>query len=256
LIQDGRRRPFIVIEGGDGAGTTTQVAELCQRINLTGLGGTRAVAAREPSESEIGQALRAMLRGERPLWPWTVQRHLFCADRCLHVAQVIDPALGIGPQAWADPRAVVLDRYGYSTAVYQGIQAVQSTRQVAGVGGFAADYRSWWTAAEWAAYLMRQMQGEPGWREPDVAILLDVSPEEAARRRAARQGVAELFDFYEFQITVAQAYRDLWQHLAVRYDERRYVVVDGDLSVTDVAEAVLQRVLSTVYGGSAICRDP
>jgi thymidylate kinase len=82
------------------------------------------------------------------------------------------------------------------------------------------------------------MQMEPGWREPDLAILLDVSTEEAARRRVARQGVTELFDFYEFQIVVAREYRGLWHHLAVRHDERRYVVVDGNRPVDEIAKDI------------------
>jgi dTMP kinase len=237
LIKDGRKRPFIVIEGGDGAGTTTQVAELCQRTNEQGVENVGFVAGRLPSEGEIGQLLRKMLKGEHPTWGWRVQKHLFCADRCLYEEQVIDPALGIGPKAWAEPQGVVMDRYGYSTAVYQGIQAAAALHEANPVTLFVHDQRSWDTG-QWVAYLIRQMQMEPGWREPDLAILLDVSTEEAARRRVARQGVTELFDFYEFQIVVAREYRGLWHHLAVRHDERRYVVVDGNRPVDEIAKDI------------------
>jgi thymidylate kinase len=238
LIKDGRKRPFIVIEGGDGTGTTTQVAELCQRTNEQGVDHVGFVAGRLPSEGEIGQLLRRMLKGDHPTWSWRVQKHLFCADRCLYEEQVMDPALGIGPKAWAEPQGVVLDRYGYSTAVYQGIQAAEKTRESGGVFGFASSHSSGWEAGHWAAHLIRRMQMEPGWREPDLAILLDVSPEEAARRRVKRHGVTELFDFYEFQIVVAREYLGLWRHLAVRHDERRYVVVDGNRPVDEIAKDI------------------
>lgn len=252
LIKDGRKRPFIVIEGGDGTGTTTQVAELCQRTNEQGVENVGFVAGRLPSEGEIGQLLRKMLKGEHPTWDWRVQKHLFCADRCLYEGQVVDPALGIGPKAWAEPQGVVLDRYGYSTAVYQGIQAAAEMHADKLASGVVPDHRTWWEAGHWAAYLMRQMQVEPGWREPDLAILLDVSPEEAARRRVARQGVTELFDFYEFQIGVAREYRGLWQHLAVRHDERRYVVVDGNRPVDEIAKDITALAWPLFEGGASV----
>lgn len=248
LIKDGRKRPFIVIEGGDGTGTTTQVAELCVRTNEQGVENVGFVAGRLPSESEIGQLLRKMLKGDHPTWDWRVQKHLFCADRCLYEEQVVDPALGIGPKAWAEPQGVVMDRYGYSTAVYQGIQAASALHRANPVTLFVHDQRSWDTG-QWVAYLIRQMQMEPGWREPDLAILLDVSPEEAARRRVARQGVKELFDFYEFQIVVAREYRGLWQHLAVRHGERRYVVVDGNRPVDEIAKDITALAWPLFAGG-------
>lgn len=230
LIADGRQRPFVVIEGADGAGTTTQVKSLGCQIAVMRDSDVRAVSTRLPTDGEIGRLLRAMLRGERPTWGWQVQTHLFCADRCLHVADVVDPALGIGPKAWAQPAGVLLDRYGYSTAVYQGLQAMA-------MGG--GSYHGW-RVVDWALFLMRQMQIEPGWRAPDLAVLLDVDLSEAERRREARAGTVEMFDGETFQGAVVQAYRDLWAELQERPGSTRYVVVDGNQPVEAVTEQIMQ----------------
>lgn len=248
LIADGRKRPFVVIEGADGAGTTTQAEALRLRINAAGIVGVRAVATRLPTESEIGRLLRTMLRGERPTWGWQVQMHLFCADRYLHVAEVVDPALGIGPSAWVQPSGVILDRYGYSTAVYQGLQAAAQTDRM-GVGHEDWSGRS---AASWAKVLLRQMQGDPGWREPDLAVLLDVDPIRAEQRRAARAGAVEVFDGMSFQRAVVQGYRDLWEQAARWATGARYVVVDGNQPVEAVTEQI-QVAAWRLFAGCAPC---
>jgi dTMP kinase len=236
LIADGRKRPFVVIEGADGAGTTTQVQAMGRQIGRAGLAGVRAVSTRLPTDGEFGRLLRAMLRGERPTWGWQVQTHLFCADRCLHVTEVVDPALGIGPKAWAQPAGVLLDRYGYSTAVYQGLQAAVQVYQN---GSYTPAWRGV-LQSDWVKGLMRQMREAHGWREPDLAVLLDVDPEEAARRRAARSGVVEVFDGLAFQEDVVKTYRALWAWLQKESGDSRYVVVDGNQPVAAVTEQIMQ----------------
>jgi dTMP kinase len=102
---------FIVLEGLDGAGTTTQSARLVEALRAR---GKIVVATREPTDGPVGRLLRASLRGEpeapevRAL-PW-----LFAADRADHLYREIEPALATG--AW-----VVSDRYIPSSLAYQSM---------------------------------------------------------------------------------------------------------------------------------------
>lgn len=109
------RGRFIVIEGLDGAGTTTQATRLC---NLLRADGREAVQTAEPSTGPIGSMIRQMLA--RRIVDSTgapINREslalLFAADRLDHVASLIEPAIARG----AD---VVSDRYYHSSFVYQG----------------------------------------------------------------------------------------------------------------------------------------
>lgn len=146
----GRGR-FIVFEGGEGCGKSTQAARLAASLD--------ALLTREPGGTEAGEHIRALLLD--PSLPAVVPRAetlLMLAARAQHVDQVIAPALAAG-------RDVVCDRFSGSTIAYQGY----------GRGLPPADLA--WLSA-WAA----------GGLEPDLVILLSVPPAEAAARRAARAG--------------------------------------------------------------------
>jgi dTMP kinase len=110
---------FIVFEGLDGAGTTTQARLLAER--LTGLGRT-AYLAHQPSEGPVGLLIRQILAG-RSATPQAdgklgivdeqVMALLFAADRLDHLGAQIDPRLARGED-------VILDRYTLSSLAYQG----------------------------------------------------------------------------------------------------------------------------------------
>lgn len=103
-----KRGKLIVIEGIDGAGTTTQAERLAQRFALH--------LTREPSDRPLGKELRAILRGERGAVDERAVALLFAADRLDHVVAEIEPALAAG-------QSVISDRYVLSSLVYQS-QAV------------------------------------------------------------------------------------------------------------------------------------
>lgn len=110
--------PFVVIEGLDGAGTTTQATLLVERLRAE---GQPAVLTREPSDGPIGVLIRQMLAGRvvtpTAAGPEPVDRQtlalLFAADRLDHIRAEIEPARQAG-------RAVVSDRYYHSSFAYQG----------------------------------------------------------------------------------------------------------------------------------------
>ena len=193
---------FIVFEGGEGCGKSTQARLLAERLG--------AVLTHEPGATDVGRRIRALV-----LDPGVValdgraEALLMAADRAQHVAEVIRPALDAG-------RDVVSDRFAGSTLAYQGYGR-----------GLAVGDLAW--LSEWAA----------GGLEPDVVVLLDV-PLEASLARRAAGGVApdrmeaESRAFHE---RVVEGYRAL-----AAADPDRWIVVDGTGELEKVAARVWEAV--------------
>jgi dTMP kinase len=190
-----RNAPLIVVEGIDGAGTTTQTERLVSALRAQGI----AVAAtREPSDGPVGMLLRQVLRG-RVVAPhggalsWQELGLLFAADRLDHAAAELAPAR-------AEGRWLVCDRYDYSSVAYQSASAGDT-----GVIG-------------WLRELNRHAP------RPDLTLVIDVSPEVARERRRARAGAREIFDDDAFQARIAAFYRDIERY----FPDDRIVHIDGD----------------------------
>jgi dTMP kinase len=207
---------FIVFEGIDGAGTTTQ----CERYARHVRGLRRHVhVTREPSDGPIGSLLRQGLAGRVKLGAGALQAPtmalLFAADRLDHVAHEIDPHL-------RDGAVVLSDRYDLSSIAYQ-----TATAEGADVAEFE----------EWVRALNRRAP------RPDATIVLEVSPEEAEKRRRARSGALELYEETGLQQRLAQLYADAER--LVPGD--RIVRLDGNLPVDEVAAAI-REALSPIVG--------
>ncbi len=172
------RGRLIVLEGIDGAGTTTQTARLCAALAARGLD---AHATREPSTGPVGRLLREMLGGAHQPVDSATLGLLFAADRADHLQREIEPALARGA-------IVVSDRYYHSSLAYQG-------------DGDAFD---------WVTLLNARA------RRPDLTLLLEVPVDVAAARRAADGRPDELFDRIETQRRVAEGYRRVVQALGGR----------------------------------------
>ena len=140
---------FVVFEGGEAAGKSTQAARLATRLG--------AVLTREPGGTAVGGAIRALL-----LDPATAglddraEALLMAADRAQHVAQVVRPALAAG-------RHVVSDRYVGSSLAYQGFGRGLDVEEVRRLS-------AWATGGLW----------------PDAVVLLDIGTGEASGRRHER----------------------------------------------------------------------
>jgi dTMP kinase len=203
------RAPFIVFEGADGAGTTTQAARLVAR--LQGL-GIPAWGTAEPTHGPIGKLLRAYLRdGARPLG-WRGLAHLFAADRCWHVEREVRPRLAQGV-------TVVCDRFHLSTVVYQGLAE----------GGDRVRMRA--LAQEVRAGVP---DGDPApeapwWVEPDVTLVLDGPADVFWQRVVARGGARDRFEEQAFHTQVVAAYHSFGWDVAI--DHR------GGLRLVDGAPA-------------------
>jgi len=147
---------FIVLEGGEGAGKSTQAAMLAGALRAT---GAEVVLTREPGGTAGAEAIRSLLLGlEGDGWPMRAEALLFAAARADHVARLIRPALATGK--W-----VICDRFLDSSRAYQG----------AGGGLTDSDIRS--LHAIGCEGLL-----------PDLTLLIEVSPDVAATRIARRDG--------------------------------------------------------------------
>ena len=141
----GSRGRFLVLEGIDGCGKTTQLAFLSQWLPTSGLlaPGARLHLTREPGGTPLGQALRQLLLHppEAAAPCSTAELLLYAADRAQHVKSTIRPALEAGD--W-----VLCDRFSGSTAAYQGYGrglslAVIEQLEAMATGGLEADLTLW-----------------------------------------------------------------------------------------------------------------
>lgn len=204
------KRPgrFIVLEGIDGAGTTTQTARLVDRLRAETKCPVKIT--REPSDGPIGSLVRQVLTG-RIVSPggrapgWATMALLFAADRMDHVESEIEPFLTQGG-------VVVSDRYDASSLAYQSVSS--------GRGG------------EKAVHWIRELNKHA--LRPDLTIVLDLPSEIAATRREVRGEAAQLYEQNEVQRALAVFYRDLAKHMP----EDRVVIIDGKGTVEEVHQRV------------------
>ena len=193
---------FVALEGGEGAGKSTQAQRL--RAWLEGE-GRDVVLTHEPGDTEVGRQLRGIV-----LDPATgdisarTETLLYAADKAEHVERVVLPALQRGA-------VVVTDRYVDSTIAYQGGGRDLSPEEVE-------------TIARWATRDVR----------PDLTVLLDLAPGDGLTRFTGRDRIeAESTDFHD-------RVRATFLRLAAA-DPDHYLVVDARLSPDDIEEQVRAR---------------
>ena len=206
------RGNLIVFEGIDGAGTTTQAAELRRRFTARGLPAT---VVAQPSGGPVGMLVRQILKGRlvthgnKPPG-WTTMSLLFAADRQDLQEYEIEPNLRDGVN-------VICDRYVASSVVYQSVSS----------GGDEA--------VPWIREINRHI------RPPDVVFYVRVDPSEAQRRRVVRSERPEIYDDIETQRALCGAY----DRLGELFPELEIVTLDGAQPVERIADevwAVVERI--------------
>lgn len=205
-----RERPwpgrFIVLEGIDGSGTTTQSVKLAEMLQRDGID---ARVTCEPTPGPVGALIRQALQGKltRPetgecatLGSSTLAL-LFAADRLDHVDSFILPALRSGA-------TVISDRYDLSSLIYQSVTSADGDGSL-----------------EWLRHLNARAP------RPDLTVVLDIDPDVAAERRRGRGGTEELFEALELQRRLASVYA----RAETLLPEDRIAHVPSDGSVDEVA---------------------
>jgi dTMP kinase len=166
---------FVVLDGVDGCGKSTQAERLARALEEEGPGGCLHV--REPGTTALGEALRALLLDGREELDAGTEALLFAAARRHLLASEIEPALAAG-------KDVVCERFHASTYAYQGIAG--------GLGAAAV------------LDLLGRFADRPA---PDLELILDLDPAAASERRGADSDRIEAKGL-AFQQRVAAAYRE------------------------------------------------
>ena len=196
---------FVVFEGGDGVGKSTQVVELVSRLRNRRI---EPVVTRQPGGTPIGEKLRELLLDPgHPELTARTEALVYAADKAQHVEEVILPALARGD-------VVVCDRYVDSMIAYQGAGRVLDLTEVEQV-------------ARWAT----------GGLRPDLTVLLDIDPAEAVAniRQQDRLEAAGL----EFH----RRAREHFLRLAGE-DPERYLVLGARGSRESIAEKIAEKVFA------------
>lgn len=191
---------FIVFDGMDGTGKTTQMRLFCEKLNSLGM---ETILTAEPSTSPDGQALRRALSGKEPANNSRMAA-LFLLDRIGHNAEI---------EGWlSEGKTVISDRYYYASMAYQG----QGDN------------------FEWVA---RMNLDCPHIRKPDGAILLDMNPEDSmARIRAGRTtDELEIYETVAQQEKIRARFSRVTEYLK---DRDLILTVNAAGTVEEVAERV------------------
>jgi len=170
---------FIVFEGIDGSGKSTQAKLLADRMRRDGFS---VLLTSEPSDGPVGALIKSLTSRPKP----EEEAHLFTEDRRDHLRRVIIPALNEG-------RVVICDRYVYSSAAYQGARGLDPAAII----------------AENCAFALR----------PHVTFLLEIPVQEGlARIRSGRGDRFSTFEVEEELKKVAMIYSNLSDPCVVRID--------------------------------------
>ena len=203
-----QRGRFITLEGGEGAGKSTQARRLAAALAAAGLPVLRT---REPGGTPGAERIRDLLLGHGP-WEPVAEAMLHFAARREHLAGLIRPFLAAG--GW-----VVSDRFADSTLAYQGVQGL--SREV------------------WERLAALALEGAA----PDLTLVLDV-PVETGMERAAARGGADRYERMDpgFHAAVRAAFLDI----AAR-EPGRCVVVDATAG-PEAVEGAIRRALRERLG--------
>lgn len=195
---------FIVFEGGEGCGKSTQATLLLRRLERQGV---PAILTREPGGTTLGNEIRRLLMKKRdPAISPRAELFLFAASRVQLVDELIHPAL-------REDRVVICDRFTYSTTVYQGHGRGLDLEAVEAINSMAT-----------------------GNLKPDLTILLDMPSEEGLRRKRSLKDRFEVEDL-SFHHRVREGYLKM-----ASAEPDRWLLVDASLPKTMIAEIIWDKV--------------
>jgi dTMP kinase len=196
---------FVVFEGLDGSGTSTQLALLKDNFAKRGFNSPAFTATFEPTGGTIGVLIRSVLKKDLVLRPDTLAR-LFAADRGEHLY-----AEGGIIERCRRGELVICDRYTLSSLVYQGIECgIELPR------GLNSSFPA-----------------------PELLLFFDIDPKIAQERLAGRPSL-EIFEHIEFQEKVRRQYHALFDEY--RQAGVRLEIIDASQSVEKVAEDVWKEI--------------
>ena len=192
---------FIVFEGGDGAGKSTQVALLREALERA---GRHVTVTRQPGGTPLGQQIRDLVLHGEHVAP-RAEALLFAADKAHHVDMLIRPALQRG-------EVVISDRYTDSSVAYQGAGRDLGAQEVHDL--------NMWAVQDLV---------------PDLTVVVDISAEEGRRRRGEVHDRLESEED-EFHEAIRQHFLSMAEG-----NPERYLVVDGNQPPEQIHAEVMNR---------------
>ena len=199
-------RGFIVLEGIDGAGTSTQIKRMVQS------NPERFVATAEPTSGPTGLFLRRMLSGEFKTDERT-NAYLFAADRCEHIF-----GKGGVKELCESGKTVVSDRYFFSSLAYQSVSC---------------------------GLELLQLLNSP-FPLPEYLFYFDINPEISLARVNARNGKKEIYETLEKQKKIAALYEkviSMYENDASLREEMKIIRIDASKSIEKVEEIIKTHLL-------------
>jgi dTMP kinase len=197
---------LVVVEGVDGSGKSSVLKHLVAHCATLPV---EVVQSREPTDGPFGKRLRESALSGR--FSMEEELDLFIADRLQHVAEVIAPALDRGA-------LILLDRYYFSTAAYQGARGADPAAVLALNEAFAP--------------------------QPDLVLLLDCPPVQTLERIKARGGGVDAFEKLEELEAVQRIFLSINRPFLRRIDASLCEETVGNQCVTLLEEAVQQKLTS------------
>ncbi len=196
---------FIVFEGGEGCGKSTQTRALHRRLSKDGFG---AILTREPGGTRLGERVRRYLKrtGDTGVSP-LAELFLIATARAQLVSEIIRPELEKG-------KTVICDRFTPSTLAYQGYGRGLDTDAIRDVNDIATDGMT-----------------------PDLIVLLDMPVEAGLGRKKSKEKDRFESESLAFHTRVRRGYLDL-----AKADPERWLVVDGRLPRKAIERTIWERV--------------
>lgn len=193
---------FVVFEGGDRVGKSTQVRALAAALAASGVDH---IVTHEPGGTEVGATIRRLLLDPANQLDDRCEALLYAADKAQHIHHVVRPALAAG-------QVVVCDRYVDSMLAYQGAGRSLAVGEIEPI-------------VRWATHDLR----------PDLTVLLDIDPARAVGRVADKDRLEQAGSDFHARV------RDGFLELAAK-DMEHYLVLPALGDMAQMAAAVRVRV--------------
>ncbi len=201
-------RNFIVFEGIDGAGTTTQIKRLAERI-----GKQNVFVTSEPTENETGKFLRRMLKGEFKVNEKTAS-YLFAADRCEHI-------FGEKGIVWQteNGKKVLSDRYFFSSLAYQSVSCGKELPE-----------------------LLNSV-----FPLPEYLFYFKIDPEISLARVESRGQSKEIYEKLDFQKKTAAIYDQIMnEYKGEKGRGMKLIEIDAEKSIEEIENDIFETLKSTL----------
>jgi len=214
------RGSFITLEGGEGAGKSTQIGHLLGNLREAGI---EAIGTREPGGAPGAEILRkVLLSGNMARLGPAAEAILFSAARIDHIDKTIKPALAAGA-------FVVSDRFADSTRAYQGARGQLDPRFLRALERITLDDV-----------------------RPDLTLILDLPVAEGLARAAARRGAGEAPDRFEREdLPFHESLRAAFLSIAAA-EPRRCIVIDAAGAEEEVAQAIFEAVSNRLIAPAVV----